>query len=232
MLTDDGPGAPRWARWIGNVVKHPKDAARQLYPMGSSQRGAILLVMQPIESHMRYVLRRSRLRPWAKKLDSDRGGESKVPVYIPIANEIARKMAVEMDGVRTRGSSRCSSNRATTAHILGGCPMGEGPERGVVDDRARLFGYDDFYVVDGSIVPANLGVNPSLTITALAEHAMSPRAGEAGGVGAGGGVGRSARAPVRCARVERVMLSWELVMTASPFRRTISSSSSRSRRSL
>ena len=63
--------------------------------------------------------------------------------------------------------------KASTAHILGGCPIGLTIEEGVVDPQSRAFGYEDLYVVDGSIIPANLGVNPSLTITAMAEHAMS-----------------------------------------------------------
>ena len=61
----------------------------------------------------------------------------------------------------------------TTAHILGGAAMGTSPADGVIDARNRVFGYDNLYVVDGSMIPANLGVNPSLTITAMAEHAMS-----------------------------------------------------------
>jgi cholesterol oxidase len=171
VLTDDGPVVPRWARWAANVARHPVQAMMPLAPFGSAQKGAILLVMQPVDNHMKYRMRRRWYAPWSKKLDSDRQG-SKVPTYIPIANEVARRMAAEMDGVPFSGIVEVLLDRATTAHILGGCPMGEGPDRGVVDTRGRLFGYDDFYVVDGSIVPANLGVNPSLTITALAEHTM------------------------------------------------------------
>jgi cholesterol oxidase len=173
VLTDGGPGAPRWVKWLGNVAKSPIDALYPLYPKGGAKTGAILLVMQPLDSHMRYRLRRSRMRPWVKRLDSDRGSNKPAPTYIPLANEVARKMAHEMDGVPYSGIIEVLLDRATTAHILGGCPMGESPDRGVVDTRGRLFGYDDFYVVDGSIVPANLGVNPSLTITALAEHTMA-----------------------------------------------------------
>jgi cholesterol oxidase len=75
--------------------------------------------------------------------------------------------------------------KASTAHILGGCPMGLSEDDGVVDPQSRVFGYDDLYVIDGSVIPANLGVNPSLTITAMAEHAMThvPARGErTGGV--------------------------------------------------
>jgi cholesterol oxidase len=63
-------------------------------------------------------------------------------------------------------------NMSTTAHIIGGCPMGKTKEEGVVDEYFRAFGYNNMYIVDGSIIPSNLGVNPSLSITALAEYAM------------------------------------------------------------
>ena len=173
VLTDDGPVVPRWMRWAKNVALRPREFLRTLNPVGSAKGGAIILVMQPVDNHMRYRMRRRWYAPWKKKLDSDRGTNKPTPTYIPIANEIAKRMAVEMDGIPQSGIIEVFLNKATTAHILGGCPMGLSPSSGVVDTKARLFGYDDFYVVDGSIVPANLGVNPSLTITALAEHAMS-----------------------------------------------------------
>ena len=173
VLTDDGPVFPRWMRWAKNVALRPREFVRTLNPIGSAKGGAILLVMQPVDNHMRYRMRRRWFAPWKKRLDSDRGTNKPTPTYIPIANEVARRMAKEMDGIPQSGIIEVFMNKATTAHILGGCPMGLTNETGVVDTRGRLFGYDDFYVVDGSIVPANLGVNPSLTITALAEHAMS-----------------------------------------------------------
>jgi cholesterol oxidase len=173
VLVDDGGRVPRWARWAKNVAMRPREFVRTLNPFGSAKGGAILLVMQPVDNHMRYVMRRSRLMPWKKKLDSDRGTNKRVPTYIPIANDIAKRMAKEMDGIPQSGIIEVFLNKATTAHILGGCPMAASPDKGVVDTKLRLFGYENFYVVDGSIVPANLGVNPSLTITALAEHAMS-----------------------------------------------------------
>jgi cholesterol oxidase len=106
-------------------------------------------------------------------LDTERGTAKPVPVYIPIAQQVAKRMAKEMDGIAMSGIIEVLLDKATTAHILGGCPMGMSPEHGVVDTRGRAFGHEDLYVVDGSIIPANLGVNPSLTITAIAEHAMS-----------------------------------------------------------
>jgi cholesterol oxidase len=126
------------------------------------------------------VLRRSRLWPFSKKLDTERGEAEPVPVYFPIAQKIARRMAEEMDGIPQSGLIEVLLDKATTAHILGGCPIGESPERGVVDTSARAFGHEGLYVVDGSIIPANLGVNPSLTITAMAEHVMSRVPAKAG----------------------------------------------------
>jgi cholesterol oxidase len=173
ILTDDGPGVPRWLRWMGTAMRHPIDFLRTAIPFGWAKRTAILLVMQPVDNHMRYVMRRPWYWPFSKKLDSDRGDGPKVPVYIPIANEIAKKMAREMDGIAESGVIEVLTGRASTAHILGGCPIGTDPDDGVVDSKSRAFGYEDFYIVDGSVIPANLGVNPSLTITAMAEHAMS-----------------------------------------------------------
>jgi len=129
--------------------------------------------MQPVDNHLRYELRRPWYWPFSKKLDSAPGAGEPAPVYIPVANQVARRMAEKMDGIPQSGLIEVLGNKASTAHILGGCPIGETPEDGVVDARSRVFGYDDMYVIDGSIIPANLGVNPSLTITAMAEHAMS-----------------------------------------------------------
>jgi cholesterol oxidase len=186
VLTGGGGAMPRQLRWIGAVLRHPLQFLRTLNPFGWARKTAILLVMQPVDSHLRYTLRRRWYWPFGKKLDSDRGGGPPVPVYIPVANLVAKKMAEKMGGgIPQSGTIEVLLNKASTAHILGGCPIGLTPEDGVVDPQSRAFGYEDLYVVDGSIIPANLGVNPSLTITAMAEHAMShvaPRADRDDGV--------------------------------------------------
>ena len=186
VLTGGGGSIPRWLRWIGTVLRHPHQFLRTVIPFGWAQKTAILLVMQPIDNHLRYTLRRRWYWPLSKKLDSDRGDGPPVPVYIPVANLVAKKMAAKMGGgVAQSGLLEVLLGKASTAHILGGCPIGLTPEDGVVDPKSRAFGYEDLYVVDGSIIPANLGVNPSLTITAMAEHAMShvaPRAERTDGV--------------------------------------------------
>lgn len=95
------------------------------------------------------------------------------PIYIPIANEVADRLAKKMKGIPLSLFSEVALNTSTTAHILGGCCMGNSPEAGVVGKNGELFGYPNLFVADGSVVPANLGVNPSLTITALSEYIMS-----------------------------------------------------------
>jgi cholesterol oxidase len=173
VLTDGGGSVPRWLRWVGQVLRHPLQFLRTAVPFGWAKKTAILLVMQPVDSHLKYVMRRRWWWPFGKRLDSDRGTAKPVPVYIPIANEVARKMAAKMDGVPESGIIEVLFGKATTAHILGGCPIGTSEETGVVDTSCRAYGHPGLYVVDGSVIPANLGVNPSLTITAMAEHAMS-----------------------------------------------------------
>ncbi len=173
LLTGGGGKIPRWLRWIGNIMRHPLRFIRIHIPFGWAKRSAILLVMQPVDNYLRYVMRRRWYWPFSRKLDSETVDHQPVPVYIPIANRVAEIMAKKMNGIAQSGLLEVLFNKASTAHILGGCPIGLTPEDGAVDPQSRLFGYENFYVVDGSIVPANLGVNPSLTITAMAEHAMS-----------------------------------------------------------
>ena len=173
VLTDGGGSIPRWLRWIGTVIRHPLQFLRCVVPFGWAQKTAILLAMQPVDNHLTYKLRRRWYWPFSKKLDSAPGAGPPAPTYIPIANLVAKKMAKKMNGIAQSGLTEVLLGKASTAHILGGCPMGLSADEGVVDIRSRAFGYEDLYVVDGSIIPANLGVNPSLTITAMAEHAMS-----------------------------------------------------------
>jgi cholesterol oxidase len=96
----------------------------------------------------------------------------KMPTYIPKANEFAQKFAQLTGGFPMSMLPEILFDVPGTAHCIGGCVIADSPERGVVDDHHRVFGYKNMYVCDGSVVAANLGVNPSLTITALAERAM------------------------------------------------------------
>jgi cholesterol oxidase len=92
---------------------------------------------------------------------------------MPAANEVAQKLAEKMGGVPGSVLPEVALDTTTTAHILGGCPMGKDAADGVIDTDNRVFNYKGLYVVDGSMIGANLGVNPTLTITAMAERAMA-----------------------------------------------------------
>jgi cholesterol oxidase len=126
--------------------------------------------MQTLEGYIDMRLRRPWYWPFRKVLVS-RG--KRIPTYIPQANEFARKIADMIGGTPMSLITEILFNIPGTAHILGGCPMGASPSDGVVDHQNRTFGYKNMYVCDGSVLAANLGVNPSLTICAITERAMS-----------------------------------------------------------
>lgn len=173
-LTDGGGNLPRCLRFLGNIVKHPGAFLKSLWPFGWGARTSVLLVMQTLENHMRFDYRRRWWRLGGRSMNSTLAdGAKKVPSYIPIANEIARRMGEKVNGRALSSWPEVLFDVPTTAHILGGAVMGENASQGVVDFNGRIHGYSNLYVVDGSIVPVNLGVNPSLTITALAEFIMS-----------------------------------------------------------
>lgn len=173
LLTDGGGRVPRWLRYFGNIVRHPIDFARSLWPFGTARRGVFLLVMQTLDNSIGLGLRRSWRRLWRKALDTSRGDGAPNPTYIPLGNEVARAFATKVDGIPKSSIMEVLFDIPTTAHILGGAVIASSPERGVVDAHCEAFGHPGLHVIDGSMIPANLGVNPSLTITALAEHAMS-----------------------------------------------------------
>jgi cholesterol oxidase len=174
MLTDGGPGMPRQLKWLGNILRHPIDFLRILKPWGKAETGTVVMAMQTVDNHTRLVRKRQLLWPFSRTLttqpDPDQPG---IPSYIPVANEIAREIAEELDGIPQSSYNEVLLDTSSTAHILGGCGIGSGPEDGVIDSSGRVFGHDGLYVMDGSMIGANLGVNPSLTITALAEHVCS-----------------------------------------------------------
>ncbi len=176
LLTDGGGRVPRWLRYFGNVVRHPIDFLRTLWPFGSAKRGVFLLVMQTLDNSIGLRMRRSWRRLWRKALDTSRrsgGAGADNPTYIPLGNEVARAFARKIDGIPKSSIMEVLFDVPTTAHILGGAVIASSPEHGVVDARCEAYGHPGLFVIDGSMIPANLGVNPSLTITALAEHAMS-----------------------------------------------------------
>jgi len=174
LLTGGRPGWTRILLWlrtlIGSLLRHPIRTVRCLHPFGWAKESLILLCMQTLDGHIDMRLRRPWYWPFRKVLAS-RG--ERIPTYIPQANEFARKVAEMIGGTPMSMITEILFNVPGTAHILGGCPMAGTPVEGVVDQRNRVFGYKNMYVCDGSVLAANLGVNPSLTICAVTERAMS-----------------------------------------------------------
>jgi len=173
-LTDGRPGPWRIALWLRNicraVLRHPFRSLRLFQPFGWARESVILLCMQAIEGHIEMRWERPLFWPFQKALVS-RG--DRVPTYIPQANEFAKRYAQIAGGAAMSMLPEIIFNIPGTAHCIGGCVIAASAERGVVDFRHQVFGYKNLYICDGSVIAANLGVNPSLTITALAERAMS-----------------------------------------------------------
>ena len=174
-------GRARLLYWAGtlllSLVRHPLRTMRCLHPFGFARESVILLCMQTHDFEIEMHLGRPWFWPFQKALMS-RGRH--VPTFIPKANDFARVLAGITGGVPMSMVTEILFDVPSTAHIMGGCPMGKSRAQGVVDGRHRVFGYRNMYVCDGSVIAANLGVNPSLTITALSERAMSfiPCAGD------------------------------------------------------
>jgi cholesterol oxidase len=177
VLTDGGPGGPRWRKALREIRQHPRDVAKLLWLKGWSEQTIIVLVMQSLDNSLTVTRRKGRFRD---RLVSRPGHGDPNPTWIPAGNEVTRRLAERIDGI-AGGSVGELANIPMTAHIIGGAPIGVSPEDGVIDPWQRLYGYDGLHVIDGAAVTANLGVNPSLTITAQAERAMAfwPNRGEA-----------------------------------------------------
>ena len=169
-LLVDGRGWRRIAKWLGSAFRHPVKFARAMWPFGFARQTLILLVMQTIDATLTFGLRRRWWWPFGKLLASE---GSRIPTNIPQANAFAQKAADALGGIPITSNVEILFDLPMTAHCIGGCVMGADAEHGVIDAQHRVFGYPNLYVIDGSAVGANLGVNPSLTITALAERAMS-----------------------------------------------------------
>ncbi|WP_462189069.1 FAD-dependent oxidoreductase, partial [Frankia sp. CcWB2] len=176
-MTDGGGRVPRWLKYLRQVVLHPHQALASSLPWRWSERTIIALVMQSWDNSLIVSLRRGPFGlGW---LTSRQGHGEPNPSWIPEGNDAARRIAARMGGY-PGGSIGEIANIPLTAHILGGAPIGTDPTTGVIDPYHRVFGYEGLHVVDGAAVSANLGANPSLTITAQAERAMSfwPNKGE------------------------------------------------------
>jgi cholesterol oxidase len=169
VLTDGGPGGPRWRKALREVRRNPRDVAKLLWLKGWSEQTIIVLVMQSLDNSLTLARKKGRFRD---RLVSRQGHGEPNPSWIPAGNDVTRRLAERIDGI-AGGSIGELANIPMTAHIIGGCPIGASAESGVIDPWQRLYGHAGLHVLDGAAVTANLGVNPSLTITAQAERAMA-----------------------------------------------------------
>lgn len=169
IAAGDGPAIVRTLKMAWNFITSPKKVWNVL-TKEFAEHSVILLVMQSLDNALQMK--------WSKGLFGGslkvvNGEESQVPAYIEVGQDVMNRYAEKTGGTAMNATSEVLFNMSSTAHILGGCPMGKTKDDGVVNDRFEVHGYPNMMVLDGSIIPCNLGVNPSLTITALSEYAMS-----------------------------------------------------------
>jgi cholesterol oxidase len=178
VLTDgDGP-VPRWRTWLRELWRQRADV-RDLFDLQHwSERTVIALVMQSLDNSITTYGTRGRFTGrW--RMTSRQGHGAPNPTWIPAGNDVARRMAANLGGTPA-GTIGEPFNMPMTAHFIGGCTIGDSADSGVVDPYQRVYGHPGLHVADGAAISANLGVNPSLTITAQAERAMAfwPNRGE------------------------------------------------------
>ncbi len=177
VLTDGGGSTPRWRVWLRQMWKQ-KTKLFKLYDLRHwSERTVIALVMQTHDNSITTYTKRGLTG--RRRLTSRQGHGAPNPSFIEPGHRAVQLMADEMKGT-PGGTIGEPFNVPLTAHFMGGCAIGDSPETGVVDPYQRLYGHPGLHVADGSTITANLGVNPSLTITAQTERAMSywPNKGE------------------------------------------------------
>lgn len=176
MTSSDSPSI-RAKQWIVEAIKHPTLIFRILNVRKWSERSVIALVMQNLNSSVTVFQKRNLLG--FSKLSSRNDSSTPNPTWIPEANEVAKRLAENYGGI-AGGNIGNLIGSPFTAHFSGGCVIGKDKNSGVIDPYHRVWGYPTLHILDGSTITANLGVNPSLTITAQAERAMSlwPNKGE------------------------------------------------------
>ncbi|HEY47261.1 MAG: hypothetical protein AMJ88_00270 [Anaerolineae bacterium SM23_ 63] len=158
---------------IVSIVRRPMDMIRSKLVPGLARRGVGLMVMQAEDNLMRLKLGRGLFTLFRRGLIAEHDVNKTIPVDLVLGNRVTQMFAEKIGG-RPFGSFPSSLlNLPTTAHLIGGCLFGREPSEGVIDINCEVFNYPGLYIIDGSILPANPGVNPTLTITALAEFAMS-----------------------------------------------------------
>lgn len=172
LMVGDGTRLTRPLRFLAQCLRHPVRLLKITFPRRWSRRSFLVLVMQSHDGAIQLRGRRRLLRRGIG-LSTRQQADNPNPTFLPIANRSAGLLAERIGGIAQSSVTEALFNVPTTAHLLGGCAIGRSAREGVVDADHRAYGYDGLLVVDGSAMPANVGVNPSLTITAMAERAMA-----------------------------------------------------------
>lgn len=155
------------------IFSNPIDFLRAMIFPGWAHNVTILLIMQNVDNHMQLRIGRSPLTLFRRGLVAERGTDHQINARVDPGHDVTRDFAKRINGAALGSVTENMFNLPTTAHILGGAPIGRTSSEGVVDENFEVHNYPGLFIIDGSIMPANPGVNPSLTITALAEYAMS-----------------------------------------------------------
>ncbi|WP_327144099.1 GMC family oxidoreductase [Nocardia sp. NBC_01327] len=169
---------PRGRAWLRELARNRRDLLKMHTPRRWSEEMIGLLVMQSVDNSITTVTKKGL---FGRRMTTKQGEGEPNPTWIPSGHEVGRRVAAKINGFPTGSASSSIFNIPMTGHFLGGCAIGDSAETGVVDAYHRLYGYPGLHVIDGSTISANLGVNPSLTITAQAERAVSlwPNKGDA-----------------------------------------------------
>lgn len=177
MMLPHAPGATlglRLAQMVKSIASDPARWARAFATEDFARQSQVMLYMRTLEGALKMRLGRSPFTGFTRGLVTVLDDPSQAPqAFIPEATDLAKRFAEKVGGVTATLLTETLLGTPSTAHILGGATMGRHADEGVIDKDHRVFGYDGLYVIDGAAVSANPGVNPSLTITALAERAMS-----------------------------------------------------------
>jgi cholesterol oxidase len=179
LLTGDGTRFTRPLKLLGQIVRHPIRFVRVTNPRDWSQRSLITGVMQTTDTSLSLVPKR-RMIGRRLRLRTRQDPNNPTPTFLPVANDIAQRLAERTGGTAQSWLTEALFNIPITAHILGGAVASDTAERGVVDNDHRVFGYQNLLICDGAVIPANPGVNPSLTIAAMVERAMAAIPAKAG----------------------------------------------------
>jgi cholesterol oxidase len=163
----------RFLKFIWWAIQHPNDFLKALVLPGWAHNVTILLVMQHANNRMRFQVGRSGFTLFRRGMVAEKEPGFEIHARVQGSHELTRDFAGRTNGIALGSIGENLLNLPTTAHILGGAPIGQNADSGVVNNNFEVYNYEGLYIIDGSIMPANPGVNPSLTITALAEYAMS-----------------------------------------------------------